>query len=87
MTPFVENPPVLKKTRNRRKKGTAPQRCSRRSKGVEPSVLDVVPDAPALKKLESSGRGGRRQDEKHEWSFEANKSITSKKFDNELEEE
>ena len=87
MTPLEENPPVQKKTRNRRMKGTAPQRCSLRSKGAKPSVLDVVPDAPALKKLELGGRGGRRKDEKHKWSFQAKKSITSENFDNEPEKE
>ena len=57
-TPFEEDPLLVeKKTRNRRKKGDAPERASRRCRGEEPSVLDEVPDSCALKKLRTGGSG------------------------------
>ena len=62
MTPLDDNPLLSKKTRKRRTKGTFPQRSSRRCKGVEPSFLDLIPKAAALKKLELGGAAGRRQD-------------------------
>ena len=86
MTPLEENPPVQKKARKRRMKGTSPQRSSRRGKGEEPSVLDVVPEVPALKKLQMGGAAGRITDDKVKWSFEPKKLISSQKIDNEPDE-
>ena len=54
---------------------------------VEPSVLDVVPEAPALKKLETGGAAGKRTDDKVKWTFQQKKSIPTEKIDNEPEEE
>ena len=70
-TPVDENPlGVVVKRRNRRKKGDAPQRSSRRVKGEEPSILDGSPVNAAVKKLSLGGQGGKMIKDTTEWNLD-----------------
>ena len=77
MTPLDETP-LEKRPRKHRTKGDAPQRSSRRRRGVEPPILDEVPPTAAVKKLQSGGAGGRVREQSnsvHKWAF-PNVSLT-----------